>query len=317
MAFLSSKKRFEQYSENDVTDEVIYLKRRRFLQALGLGSLGATGLAAGFQQLLYPRPGQAGPAFSSFKHNPHYQVPERALSDESTVLSYNNFYEFSTHKRMVAGLARDFKIDPYQLQIDGLVDKPMTFGLEELERFALEERIYRFRCVEAWAMTVPWLGFPLHHLLSKVGIKSNARYIRMISFLDPQQAPGQNDPQYHWPYYEALRIDEAMHDLCFVALGLYGKRLAPQNGTPLRIVVPWKYGYKGPKSVVKIIVTDKKPGTFWNDLYPSEYSFTSNVDPLTPHPRWSQATERLLGSGERVDTLPYNGYGEHVAGLYQ
>ena len=144
----------------------------------------------------------------------------------------------------------------------------MTFGLEELERFALEERIYRFRCVEAWAMTVPWLGFPLHHLLSKVGVKSNARYIRMISFLDPQQAPGQNDPQYHWPYYEALRIDEAMHDLCFVALGLYGKRLAPQNGTPLRIVVPWKYGYKGPKSVVKIPVTDKKPGTFWNDLYP-------------------------------------------------
>ena len=317
MAFLSSKKNFEHYDENDVTPEDIYLKRRRFLQALGLGSLGATGLATGLQKLMYPSPGQAGPAFTTFDKNPQYRTLERPLTDESTVLSYNNFYEFSTHKRLVAGLARDFTIDPYQLQIEGLVDKPMTFGIEDLERLALEERIYRFRCVEAWAMTVPWLGFPLHRLLKKVGVKNNARYIRMISFLDPQQAPGQHDPQYHWPYYEALRIDEAMHDLCFVALGLYGKRLAPQSGTPLRIVVPWKYGYKGPKSVVKIIVSNKKPGTFWNDLYPAEYGFTSNVDPSTPHPRWSQATERLLGSGERVDTLAFNGYAEQVAGLYR
>ena len=317
MSFIKKKADWDTINENHITPESVYLNRRRFLKAMGVGTISAGLLATGFHSQLYADPGVPGTAFEGIKRNPLFDNVGRDMTREDLVLGYNNFYEFSTHKRLVAGLAKDFKLDPYTLSIEGLVDKPITLGIEDIEKMGLEERVYRFRCVEAWAMTVPWIGLPLHKILKKAGVKKQAKYIRMISFHDPKQAPGQEDKQYKWPYYEALSIPEAMNDLCFVALGLYGKRLAPQSGTPLRIVVPWKYGYKGPKSVVKIIVTDKKPNTFWHDLYPKEYSFVSNVDPTVPHPRWSQATERLLNTGDRVPTLAYNGYGAQVADIYK
>lgn len=302
-----------------VTDESVYLSRRRFLRAMGLGGLTAGGLALGGRGLLEhvraqdvppPQPALEAP------RSPAFSDAGRALTPEPLPYRYNNFYEFTTDKERVWQLARGFKLDPYSLEVDGLVERPGAIPLETIEGLGLEERVYRFRCVEAWAMTVPWVGVPLRRLLERVGVKPEARYVSFTSFHDPRQAPGQNDEQYEWPYYEALRLDEAMHDLTLVATGIYGRRLPPQCGAPLRLVVPWKYGYKGAKSVVRLTLTSARPRTFWNDLYPEEYSWESNVDPAVPHPRWSQATERLLGPGDRVPTQPFNGYGEQVARLY-
>jgi sulfoxide reductase catalytic subunit YedY len=303
----------------NLTDEAVYLSRRRFLRAMGLGGLTAGGLALGGRGLLEhvraqdvppPEPLLAAP------RSPAFADAGRPLTPEPLPYRYNNFYEFTTDKERVWQLARGFELDPYSLEVDGLVERPGAIPLETIEGLGLEERVYRFRCVEAWAMTVPWVGVPLRKLLEHVGVKPAARYVSFTSFHDPRQAPGQNDRQYEWPYYEALRLDEALHDLTLVATGIYGRRLPPQCGAPLRLVVPWKYGYKGAKSVVRLSLTSARPRTFWNDLYPDEYSWESNVDPAVPHPRWSQATERLLGSGDRVPTQPFNGYGEQVARLY-
>lgn len=306
--------------ESALTDETAYLSRRRFLKALGLGGLAATGLAYGGRALIDAAEAQDLPPLEplSAELKPSFADAGRALSEEKIATRYNNFYEFTTAKERVWYLARDFKLEPYTLELDGLVERPGKLSLEQIEELGLEERIYRFRCVEAWAMTVPWLGVPLAKLLEHVGVKSEAKYVAFKSFLDPKQAPGQRDrgTGYTWPYYEALRIDEAKNALPLLATGIYGKRLPPQMGTPLRMVVPWKYGYKGAKSVVKITLSEERPPCFWHDLQPAEYSWLSNVDPTVPHPRWSQETERLLGVSERIKTLPYNGYGDEVAGLY-
>lgn len=302
-----------------VTDEAVYLSRRRFLRAMGLGGLTAGGLALGGRGLLEHVRAQDAPPpepLLEAPRSPAFSDAGRPLTPEPLPARYNNFYEFTTDKERVWQLARGFRLDPYSLEVDGLVERPGALPLETIEGLGLEERVCRFRCVEAWAMTVPWIGVPLRRLLEHVGVKAGARYVQFTSFLDPRQAPGQKDRSYQWPYYEALRLDEAMHDLTLVATGIYGRRLPPQCGAPLRLVVPWKYGYKGAKSVVRLSLTSARPRTFWNDLYPHEYSWESNVDPAVPHPRWSQATERLLGSGDRVPTQPFNGYGEQVARLY-
>ncbi len=323
MSESSSRPPFKR-PERTVTPEQIYLKRRKILAGLGLGAVGLGAAAWDVYRRMQPTPKPTNLVLPPVKDesykpllNQSFAKADRALSVESDVLSYNNFYEFSTDKEEVSQIARGWKIDPYELRIDGLVEKPGSLSLEQIEKLGLEERIYRFRCVEAWAMTVPWSGVGMAALMAHVGVKSEATHVALYSVLDPDNMPGQKNKYFTWPYYEGLRIDEAANALTFLATGLYGKRLSPQNGAPLRVVLPWKYGYKGPKSVVRMEFISKQPTTFWNDIAPDEYDFFANVDPTKPHPRWSQASERLLGSGERVPTLPYNGYGEYVAKLYQ
>jgi methionine sulfoxide reductase catalytic subunit len=243
--------------------------------------------------------------------------PERALTEEAVAARYNNFYEFTSGKD-VWRYVDNFRTDRWSVEVSGLVAKPRKWSLEELLRLPHEERVYRHRCVEAWSMVVPWRGFPLARLLLHSEPLHKARFVRFTSFADPAQQPSIAErPWDHWPYTEGLRLDEAMHDLTFVATGIYGHALPKQHGAPVRIVVPWKYGYKSPKSVVKIELTAEQPRTFWNDLAPTEYGFLSNVDPTQPHPRWSQLTERLIGTTDVRRTMAFNGYGEQVAHLYR
>lgn len=312
--------------ESALTDEQAYLNRRRFLAALGLGGLSAGALAIGGRNLIEQAAAQDAPALAklSAQRNPAYAVAERAQTAAPAPMRYNNFYEFTTNKEAVWELAKGFSLDPYALRVSGMVDKPGAIPLETVEKLGLEERIYRFRCVEAWSMTVPWIGVPLRKLLEHVGVKPGAKYVSFVSFYDPKQAPGQKTQTwYKWPYYEALRLDEALNDLTLLVTGIYGRRLPPQNGAPLRLIVPWKYGFKSAKSIVQIKVTDRRPPTFWHDAQPKEYSWLSNVEPEVPHPRWSQARERHLTkkgvaglSFEELETLPYNGYAQQVAKLY-
>lgn len=310
-------------SESEVTPESAYLNRRQFLQSVGLSGLMLSGASACGAQpeaqssgTSIPEPAVALP-LPEYQVNATYADAGRPLSDEERVTHYNNFYEFGLRKTDPVRNSATFRLDPYSLEIDGLVDKPLKLDLAEIEKLGYEERVYRFRCVEAWSMTVPWLGIPLRKLLERAGVKSEAKYVGFTSFFDPEQAQGQNNKNYPWPYYEGLRIDEAMNDLAFVATGLYGKRLLPQSGTPLRIVLPWKYGYKGPKSIVKMTLLETQPHTFWNDTNAREYGFYSNVDPQVPHPRWSQAMERDISAAlKNVETQWYNGYGAEVGELY-
>jgi sulfoxide reductase catalytic subunit YedY len=306
-----------ELSESAVTDEAVYLSRRRFVKALGLGTLSAAGLVwTGRQIARAQEPGLLElPELKAARHPEHSDLG-RPLTDKLKALRYNNFYEFSTDKAEVWKLARDYRVDPYTLTVDGLVERPGTLSLEQVEALGLEERVYRFRCVEAWSMVVPWTGVPLRTLLEHVGVKPEARYLRFETHFDPELPGVKSSRWYRFPYYEALRLDEASHDLTLLATGVYGRRLPMQSGAPLRVIVPWKYGYKGAKSVVKITLTADRPPTFWNDQQPDEYSWLSNVEPDVPHPRWSQATERIVDTGERIPTLPYNGYAEQVAGLY-
>lgn len=314
--------------EGALSSEEAYLNRRRFLKVLGLGGVSAAGLALGgrslFETATAGEPPKQMPKLAA-KKNPAYLVKERKLSDPLGATRFNNFYEFTTDKGKVWKVARDFQLDPYSLEVSGLVHKPGKLSLEQVEALGLEERIYRFRCVEAWSMTVPWIGVPLRKLLEKVEVKSEARYLSFVSFFDPKQAPGQTPgSSWRWPYYEALRLDEAMHDLTLLTTGVFGRRIPPQNGAPLRLIVPWKYGFKSPKSIVKIVVSKERPPTFWNEAFPEEYSWLSNVEPEVPHKRWSQASEkhittydRMGPSFERRETLPFNGYAEQVAKLYK
>lgn len=317
-----------------ITPESRYLDRRAFVSALGLGSISASlamthcksGSVVDTSANVLPY-AHAKDVLSNewqTKHaalypatrNARYQVAERAITPIEKATRYNNFYEFSTDKEEVWKLVENFRTFPWTIEIAGLVNKPGRYDLDRLVReMGLEERVYRFRCVEAWAMTVPWTGFPLAKLLGKLEPKSNAKFIKFVTVLDRVGMPGLQ-PWYPWPYHEALRLDEAMNELAFVATGLYGKTLPKQNGAPVRLVVPWKYGYKNIKSIVRIEFVETQPKTFWNSLAPDEYSFLSNIDPDVPHPRWSQATERLIDTGERVPTRKYNGYGEFVAKLY-
>jgi sulfoxide reductase catalytic subunit YedY len=299
------------------------------MQGLGAAGLGAAGLLSGClpsggQAQTPPADLDASPEIDSLasglypaERNTAFTL-DRAVTDETVAGQHNNFYEFTEVKSRVWRLARDFQPRPWEVEVTGLVERPGVFDVDELERtMPLEERLCRFRCVEAWAMAVPWTGFPLRHLIERVEPTSRATHIRFVTVHRPQEMPGiDSAPWYPWPYYEGLTMTEAMNELTLLATGIYGHRLPPQHGAPIRLVVPWKYGYKSIKSIVRIEFVAGQPPTFWNDLIPQEYGFTSNVDPTVPHPRWSQETERLIGTGDRVATLPFNGYGEWVAHLY-
>jgi len=301
--------------EKCITPEKAFHNRRTFLRRLGFA--GGAMISSG--AWLHAADGPTKPAYP-FKRNPEFD-PKWKLTDERVAGSYNNFYEFSLQKDRVKDLVGRFVTSPWKIEVGGLVEKPATFDLDELlATVPVEERVYRFRCVEAWAMIVPWTGFPLSKLIEKVQPKSAAKFVRFETAHRPDQMPGMRSPQtarYPWPYFEGLRLDEAMHPLTFLATGIYGKPMPRQHGAPVRLVVPWKYGYKSIKSVVKIEFIDKQPKTFWETLAPDEYPFESNVNPAVPHPRWSQAVERMIDTGDRVRTQPFNGYGHLVAKLYR
>ncbi len=313
---------------DDAISEEEYLSRRNFLKKsarLGLtaglaiyGGASLIKLPPAFASNLFssagkPRKGHTYPAIQ----NPGFTL-ERPLTDEAVAAKYNNYYEFSARKN-VWKYVEGFKARPWTISISGLVKRPGVYDVDKLtSRFGLEERLYRFRCVEAWAMAVPWTGFPLKKLIDMVEPSSNARYIIFRSKKDKQVYRQQKIRFWlPWPYTEGLTMAEAMNELSFMATGIYGHVLPAQHGAPIRLVTPWKYGFKNIKAIVSMEFTTKKPETFWNTIAPDEYGFTSNVDPDVPHPRWSQATERMLGTKERRKTLKYNGYGEFVAGLYR
>ena len=315
--------------ESAVTPERVYLDRREFLRKAGVGTLGLAAISAcdlsGQEspqegRLSKVPPTSTADLYPAARRDPRFEPGpgHGVITEEKIVAGHNNFYEFSTDKEAVWRLVDRFQARPWQIEVGGLVERPLVVDLRELERtMPLEERIYRLRCVEAWSVVVPWIGFPLAALLKKAEPASRARYVRFVSFLRPEEAPGQKrQTWYPWPYYEALRIEEAMNELAFLATGMYGHPLQKQNGAPVRLAVPWKYGYKSIKSIVRIELSESRPPTFWNDVAPDEYSFLSNVDPSVPHPRWSQATEIVVATGERVPTLPFNGYAEWVAGMY-
>jgi sulfoxide reductase catalytic subunit YedY len=233
------------------------------------------------------------------------------------ITHYNNYYEFSTQKEAVNSISQDFTTEPWTVEVSGLVNNPKTYGIEDLLKFPQEERIYRLRCVEAWSMVIPWTGFPLASLLKEAEPTSEANFVRFETVYRPEEMPGQKSPFYPWPYQEGLRLDEAMHDLTILATGLYGMPMPNPNGAPIRLVVPWKYGFKSIKSIVKIELTAEQPATLWNSIGSNEYGFYSNVNPERSHPRWSQASERRIGELGRRPTLMFNGYAAEVASLYE
>ncbi|WBU63596.1 protein-methionine-sulfoxide reductase catalytic subunit MsrP [Paracoccus aerodenitrificans] len=288
---------------SDVTPEAIWLNRRSFM----------AGAAAGSAVIA------ATPAFALSGRASAYSTDEKPNSFEE-ITNYNNYYEFGFGKEDPARYSDALTTDPWSVEIGGLVDRPGSYGVEDLvPENALEERIYRLRCVEAWSMVIPWLGVPLAGVLEKAGVQPGAKFVAFETVYRPEEMRAQRGGGIDWPYHEGLRIDEAMHPLTILATGLYDKPMPNQNGAPIRLVVPWKYGFKSIKSIVKITVTDSQPRTSWQSLQPSEYGFYANVNPEVDHPRWSQATERRIGSGllgGRQDTLMFNGYVEQVAGLY-
>ncbi|GAB5435922.1 protein-methionine-sulfoxide reductase catalytic subunit MsrP [Falsiruegeria mediterranea] len=282
-------------TQADVTPEAAYLNRRHFMAGLagvGLASIAKPALAEGLEP-----------------------------NSWEEITSYNNFYEFGTGKGDPAEYAHLMKTDPWTIKIDGMVDRPGDYGFDQvMSEMTVEERIYRFRCVEAWSMVIPWNGFELADLLNLAGVQEGAKYVGFETLYRPEEMPGTQYPVLEWPYKEGLRLDEAMHPLTIMATGIYGKPIPNQNGAPLRLVVPWKYGFKSIKSIVRITLTDKEPPTSWNQANGREYGFYSNVNPEVSHPRWSQASERKIGGGlfaKRVPTLMFNGYENEVAGLYE
>ncbi len=304
---------------SEITPEHIYLSRRKFMTGIGALALSSMALAAcGVES----KPPAAAASQSKDPGPAKTTVATDELGDALTpfeaVTNYNNFYEFTVEKEGVAPLSKNFKTSPWTVEVGGLVQKPQKFGVEDLlKKFTQQERVYRLRCVEAWSMVIPWLGFPLAQLLKEVEPMSKAKYVRFETLYDPEQMPGQQSPWYNWPYVEGLRLDEAMHDLTILSTGLYGKMLLPQNGAPLRLVVPWKYGFKSIKSIVKIDLVEEQPVSLWMAAAPNEYGFYANVNPEVDHPRWSQASERRIGEFGRRKTLPFNGYAEEVAALYK
>lgn len=306
------KSRSQPIRPSEITDESVWRARRRLL----LQAPGALALVASL-----PGRAQAVPVGQdlSFTPSQRWKLDDMPTS-ESDVTSYNNFYEFGTGKEDPARHSGKFKTEPWTLQIDGLVNKPLTLDMDQILKLApLEERIYRLRCVEAWSMVVPWVGYSLSALLKQASPQGSARFVRFETAADPETMPGLRSRILAWPYVEALRLDEAMHPLTLLATGLYGKSLPVQNGAPVRLIVPWKYGFKSAKSLVRITLTDTMPESSWMKVAPHEYGFYANVNPEVPHPRWSQATERVIGSGffaTKKPTLPFNGYAEDVAGLY-
>jgi len=292
----------------------VFMNRRAFL-GTAAGAVAAGMAPAAQAQRIADLPDPTKDLYPA-KRNEAYTL-DRALTDEKLAASYNNFYEFGTSKS-VARAAQALKLRPWTIKIDGMVEAPLEIGVDDLIRqMTLEERLYRLRCVEAWSMAVPWTGFPLARLVALAKPLSSATYVHMQTFLDTSVAPGQRQTWYPWPYTEGLTMAEATNELAFIATGIYGKPMPKQHGAPLRLVVPWKYGFKSVKSINRITFTDKRPKTFWEALQASEYGFWANVNPDVPHPRWSQATEEVIGTGERRPTLLFNGYAEQVAHLYK
>ena len=298
---------------SEITPVSLYRTRRDFLKAAGI--LGGSALLAACAPSAVPAPAEAPASASGFEgQTDELGAPLNSYRD---VTNYNNYYEFSTTKEAVAPLSVGFKSDPWSVEVTGLVAKPRTFAMEDLlKMFPQEDRIYRLRCVEAWSMVIPWQGFPLASLLKAVEPTLDAKYVAFTTLLDPGQFPGQGNVFYPWPYTEGMRLDEAMNDLTLMATGLYGAPLPPQDGAPLRLVIPWKYGFKSIKAIVKIELTAEEPETFWKSIASNEYGFYANVNPDVPHPRWLQSSERRIGELNRRPTLMFNGYAEQVAHLY-
>jgi sulfoxide reductase catalytic subunit YedY len=336
----------EKIDRSEITPKHVFLSRRQFMRAAGV-SAGVVALAACAPASSSAPAATAGtvagtaageaaaasstaqlaaavgtlPAALAFSE-PTASATTDELGDKlnkfDEIVNYNNYYEFSLDKEKVAPLAADFTTYPWQVEVSGLVNKPTTFSIEDLiNNYTQEERIYRLRCVEAWSMVIPWVGFRLSELINAVEPTADAKYVEFLSVLRPEEMPGQKTGLLNWPYSEGLRLDEAMHDLTIMATGMYGELLTPQQGAPLRLVVPWKYGFKSIKGIVKIVLTDVQPVSTWSVAAPREYGFYANVNPGVNHPRWSQATERRIGElGGRRATLPFNGYADEVASLY-
>ena len=307
-------RRAPMFRESDVTNETVYLNRRAFMT--GLGALALIGASADGEAAAPPEP-----APLAATPNPAYRLSDAPTKWEEAT-TYNNFYEFGVNKDDPARLAHTLKPRPWTVQVEGLVAKPRPFGIDDLLKLApMEERIYSLRCVEGWSMVIPWIGVPLSALLKRVEPTGQAKYVEFATLVDPEQFPAQRKGFFgfsslDWPYIEGLRLDEAMHPLTLLTFGMYGKVLPNQNGAPVRVVIPWKYGFKSAKSIVRIRLVSEEPKTAWNKAQSSEYGFYSNVNPTVDHPRWSQATERRIGEFRRRKTLMFNGYADQVASLY-
>ncbi len=292
-------RRSDDIASSDITPESMYLDRRQFVGTAGALALGA---------LVAPSVLHAAP-FVGWQ--------DEKLTSEADATSYNNYYEFGTSKDDPQEMAKGFKPKPWTIEVTGLVAKSKSFGFDDLFRgLPVQDRIYRHRCVEAWSMVIPWQGTPLRDVIARCEPLPSAKFVEFTTLYDPRRMPGQAFPALPWPYKDALRMDEAMHPLAILATGMYGKPLPNQNGAPVKLVVPWKYGFKGVKAIVKIRFTDKMPNTTWNDVNPGEYGFYANVNPTVDHPRWSQAKERRIGQFLKIPTLPFNGYADQVASLY-
>ena len=311
--------------DDRITPPELYFNRRQIMRGALVGSALATaGLYRWFNPVSIPMAetakldGIEPSSLSDSEQRARGFALDEPWTPEMSVVTYNNFYEFTTNKERVATEAMHFSTADWSLEVGGLVERPQTFNLEQLRSISpLEERVYRMRCVEAWSMVIPWIGYPVSRLLELVRPTSEAKYVAFETLHDPERMPGQRTGVLQWPYVEGLRLDEAMHPLAILAVGLYGKELPPQDGAPIRLVVPWKYGFKGIKSIVKITLTAMEPPTSWNRQGPREYGFYANVNPSVDHPRWSQATEQRIGEAGRRPTLMFNGYEDQVADLYQ
>jgi sulfoxide reductase catalytic subunit YedY len=314
----------EKIKSSEITPESQYLSRREFLKGIGVVSASAMVLAACGRQSVSSTdiptevlPSAAPVASATPGASATPTEMNELLTSYEAITNFNNYYEFTIDKGRVAQMAKDFPTSPWQIEVGGLVNNPKTYDLDDINKFSIQERKYRLRCVEAWSMVIPWMGFPLAELLNEVEPTSDAKFVRFETIYDPEKMPGQKSDWYQWPYVEGLRIDEAMNDLAILSTGLYGKPLLPQNGAPVRLVVPWKYGFKSIKSIVKIDLVDQMPTSLWMAAAPNEYGFYANVNPEVSHPRWSQSSERRIGENTRIPTLMFNGYEEEVAYLYE
>jgi sulfoxide reductase catalytic subunit YedY len=298
---------------SEITPEHLYLDRRAFVVAAGAIGAGTIAAASGLPGLAGAQAAQEPQAVGK----PYGLQPNDKPTPWEDVTTYNNFYEFGTDKSDPSENAKNFRTRPWTVRVDGLVNKPADYQLEDfLKPSAVQDRIYRFRCVEAWSMVIPWRGIPLADVIRRAEPNSKAKYVEFTTLMDPKQMPGERSDVLPWPYTEGLRLDEAQHPLALLAVGVYGRTLPNQNGAPLRLVLPWKYGFKGAKSIVRIRFTDSQPKTAWNQAAPNEYGFYSNVNPTVDHPRWSQATERRIGEFFKRKTLMFNGYASEVASMY-
>jgi sulfoxide reductase catalytic subunit YedY len=315
-------KKADDIKASEITPKELYLNRRQFIAAAGKAAIAAGGFTAAIDLHTGPKSAHAGEKLANVKKGPPaYSTSEKSNSFKE-ITTYNNFYELGVDKGDPAANAKYLTTQPWSVAVEGEVKKPRTLAIEDVMKLApLEERIYRLRCVEAWSMVIPWVGFPLNALIKQVEPTGNAKYVQFVTLVDPKRMPGQKPGIFgnvlEWPYVEGLRMDEAMHPLTILAVGLYGEVLPAQNGAPVRLVVPWKYGFKSIKSIVTIRFVQQQPPSSWNKMQPQEYGFYSNVNPEVDHPRWSQATERRIGEFFRRKTLMFNGYGEHVASLYK